>query len=274
MALQPLKLYYAPVSFYSQKVLIALKEKRLPYSEQVVVLPAETSQPWFLRVNPKGQIPVLQVGSRTVVESERIIEEVDAMPAAKGVDALIPKPGTTEAAVVSSWRHKLDSVAAPVITFGVMLNKELHMPETKPFVFLNSKEAFTQKMKDSIPMFEKLKEENPDLGDAIDAKIAACKVRSGNKFDLQNIQAALNDLYTLMNEVDSQLKSSRATNQDWLCGQQFTAADINLCVLLGRLDMLGYLTKTLEKRPALAQYWQKALQRPTVATTVTSAAFK
>ena len=70
--------------------------------------------------------------------------------------------------------------------------------------------AFTQKMKDNIPMLEKLKEENPDLGDAIDAKIATCKVRSGSKFDLQNIQAALNDLYTLMDEVDSQLKTSRA----------------------------------------------------------------
>ena len=78
-------------------------------------------------------------------------------------------------------------------------------------------------MKDSIPMFEKLKEENPDLGDAIDAKIAACKVRSGNKFDLQNIQAALNDLYTLMDEVDSQLKTSRASTYtatvlaSWVC---------------------------------------------------------
>jgi hypothetical protein len=52
----------------------------------------------------------------------------------------------------------------------------------------------------------------------------------------------------------------------WLCGQQFTAADINLCILLGRLDLLGigerYHSK--EKRPRTHAYWDAAKKRKTV----------
>ena len=52
----------------------------------------------------------------------------------------------------------------------------------------------------------------------------------------------------------------------WFCGQQFTAADINLCILLGRLDLLGLSERyhNAETRPRLHAYWAQAKKRPTV----------
>jgi len=277
MAAEPIKLYYFPTSFYSQKVLIALKEKNISYSEQVVsLLSKEVNEPWFLRVNPKGQLPVLQVGSKTVTESEAIIDHVDDMGIEHGDERecrLIPAPGTAEADLVSEWRQKLNAVDAEVITFGVMLNKELHTADMRlPAWFLSSKEGFTKMQRASIPQLEKKKELNPDVAHALDIKISTAMDRSGSRYDLHVIREALDDLEVVMDGVEAQLRTSRAVNYDahWLCGPRFTAADITLCVLLGRLDLIGYLNKIADpdKRPALAQYWKSALTRDSVASTV------
>lgn len=52
----------------------------------------------------------------------------------------------------------------------------------------------------------------------------------------------------------------------WFCGQQFTAADITLCVLMGRLDLLGLSERyhSKNKRLRLHQYWLQAKKRPTI----------
>lgn len=52
----------------------------------------------------------------------------------------------------------------------------------------------------------------------------------------------------------------------WFCGQQFTAADITLCVFLGRLDHIGLGERyhSNDKRPHLHAYWTEAKKHPSV----------
>jgi glutathione S-transferase len=76
-----MKLYSGPLSLFSRKVEIALHEKGLAY-ERVMVPFTQTlgynpKNADVLRINPKGQVPVLVDGSLSLYDSTVIIEYLD-----------------------------------------------------------------------------------------------------------------------------------------------------------------------------------------------------
>lgn len=57
---------------------MALYEKRVPFKSQVVSLLAkEQYEPWFLRLNPRGEVPVLTDGVKVIPDSVRIVEYLE-----------------------------------------------------------------------------------------------------------------------------------------------------------------------------------------------------
>lgn len=74
-----MKLYYHPVSTYSQKVLIALYEKGLDFESEVVHLMDPEGRASYLEVYPMGKIPCLVHDGHMVPESSIIIEYIDNM---------------------------------------------------------------------------------------------------------------------------------------------------------------------------------------------------
>ncbi len=74
-----MKLYYHPISTYSQKVLIALYEKGLEFESEIVHLMDPDARAEYLSVYPMGKIPCLVDGDQLVPESSIIIEYIDAM---------------------------------------------------------------------------------------------------------------------------------------------------------------------------------------------------
>jgi glutathione S-transferase len=75
-----MKLYYFPLSGYSQKTLVALYEKGAKFEPMLVNLfnPAEKAE-YTSKVNRLGKVPCLKVeeGDRTIPESSIIIEYID-----------------------------------------------------------------------------------------------------------------------------------------------------------------------------------------------------
>jgi glutathione S-transferase len=76
-----MKLYSGPLSLFSRKVEIALLEKGLPF-ERVMVPFTQTvgyspKNVEVLRINPKGQVPVLVNGDLSLYDSTVIIEYLD-----------------------------------------------------------------------------------------------------------------------------------------------------------------------------------------------------
>jgi glutathione S-transferase len=76
-----MKLYSGPLSLFSRKVEIALHEKGLPF-ERVMVPFTQTvgyspKNADVLRINPKGQVPVLVDGDVSLYDSTVIIEYLD-----------------------------------------------------------------------------------------------------------------------------------------------------------------------------------------------------
>jgi glutathione S-transferase len=76
-----MKLYSGPLSLFSRKVEIALREKRLAFDR--VMVPFSQAEGYFpkhsdvLAANPKGQVPVLVDGDPTLFDSTVINEYLD-----------------------------------------------------------------------------------------------------------------------------------------------------------------------------------------------------
>jgi glutathione S-transferase len=72
------RLYWHPFSIFPRRVRIALREKRLACEEVVVDLPGGALRtPEFQRLNPFGQVPVLEDGGVVLYESIAILEYLE-----------------------------------------------------------------------------------------------------------------------------------------------------------------------------------------------------
>ena len=84
---------------FAQRTWIALEEAGVPFKFEEVDLYGAGGKPgWFLKLNPKGQVPVLVVGERVVVESEQTID---------AVRDLSPESFAGDLELVSNWRRRI-----------------------------------------------------------------------------------------------------------------------------------------------------------------------
>ncbi|MFQ6005713.1 MAG: glutathione S-transferase family protein [Woeseia sp.] len=75
-----MKLYYNPISSYSQKVLIAFNEKGLEFEPNIVNLMDPDGRAKYREVYPLGKVPCLVVdGDHLIPESSIIIEYIDSL---------------------------------------------------------------------------------------------------------------------------------------------------------------------------------------------------
>ena len=75
-----MKLYYHPISTYSQKVLVALYEKNIEFESELVMLMDPDARERYRQVYPLGKIPALVLDDgRLIPESTIIIEYLDTL---------------------------------------------------------------------------------------------------------------------------------------------------------------------------------------------------
>ncbi len=84
-----MQLYYVPLSTFSQKVMIALNEKGIAYTPEIVDLASPEGRAAYEKIYPIGKVPFLKATSDWIVpESTSIIEYLeDKFP---GTPRLIP----------------------------------------------------------------------------------------------------------------------------------------------------------------------------------------
>ena len=59
---------------------MALEEKDLEFKRTIVnITKGEQNQSWFLRINPAGEVPALQIGESFISESDIIVETLDKL---------------------------------------------------------------------------------------------------------------------------------------------------------------------------------------------------
>lgn len=120
-----LTLYHAEPLANSMKPLLALAEKGLAYESRYVDLHRfEQHEPWFVAINPAGQVPVLVHDGAVVVESSIMLEYLDEVFPETPLLPATPLERATARAIVKhvddqvmpsvsmiAWHHRVRKVA-------------------------------------------------------------------------------------------------------------------------------------------------------------------
>ncbi|XP_046577038.1 ganglioside-induced differentiation-associated protein 1-like [Haliotis rubra] len=259
MAVEPkYTLYQFPMSYYSQKVLLTFFEKKIDFKPVFVNLMAnEQLQEWFYRLHPNGLVPLLQFDDKLLPESDDIIDHLDKQTTET---CLVPSVDTDVGKDVARWRSLLTTeVPIELITFGLFYNPEMSVTGINAPIKL-TKDDMRERSAEAAKALMALAEKMPDVKDNIERKLKGMEKRKDLITDTEKVAAKIDELQAVFDKVEQKLKESGGGA--WLCGNDYSAADITLTVLMNRLVLLGILPLFLkETRPLVAAYWGRAEAR-------------
>jgi len=263
-------LYYNKFSGPSRKALIALYEKNVEFTPRHMdLLNREQHERWYLLINPRGEVPVLQHGETVVTESSRIVEYVSKNLGSGNDSRLFPRIPPVLITKVEKFIKMTDAIPSFPLTYGCVLYHSEHVTETLryPYSIAAVRDNF-RKLIDLLPVT--LAQRAVQVSDIEAGKVLAEKAAGTAKVypimrELELYQALLGQVEALLDEVESELNADDHLGP-WLCGPTFTAADIGLTCLLFRLYQIGLDDKYWNGgvRPGIAVYVDMAFQRPSV----------
>jgi glutathione S-transferase len=230
-----LKLYHAEPLANSLKSLIPLKEKGLEFDSIYVDLHKfEQHEPWFVAINPEGQVPVLDHDGAVITHSTVINEYLeDAFPNApplRPADAL-------GKARMRYWNKFIDE--------HVLNYVSMHGWHRMVGVIARSVESGEfEKLVARIPLYEQREKWR--------------NARSG--FSDSDLANATRKIEVAIGKVEQQLANTR-----WLAGDIFTLADINFFTSCAVSVQRMFPEMAVEKRaPRLAEWIGRVNARPGV----------
>ena len=198
-----LKLYHAEPLANSLKALIPLKEKGLAFESVYVDLHKfEQHEPWFVAINPEGQVPVLDHDGTIITQSSVINEYLeDAFPDAPPLRPADP----VGKARMRIWNKFIDE--------HVMNYVSIHGWHRMVGVIARSIEAGQfEQLVARIPLHEQREKWKT--------------ARSG--FSNADLANATRKIEVALDKVEQQLSQTA-----YLAGDQFTLADINFFAMCG-----------------------------------------
>ena len=236
-----LRYYHAEPLANSLKSMVPLKEKGLAYESVYVDLHRfEQHQPWFVAINPEGQVPVLDHDGTIVTHTTVINEYVeDAFP---GTTPLRPAD-PAGAARMRTWNKFVDE--------HVMNFVSMHGWHRMVGAIARGIEsgAFEQ-MVDRIPLHEQREKWKT--------------ARSG--FSEPDLANATRKIEVAVDKVERQLGET-----PWLAGAMYTLADINFYAHCGMMVERMFPEMEIARRaPRLIEWRERVTARPAVADALRS----
>jgi glutathione S-transferase len=230
-----LKLYHAEPLANSLKSLIPLKEKGLPFESHYVDLHKfEQHEPWFVAINPEGQVPVLihdgAIITHTTVINEYLEDAFPDTPPLRPADPL-------GKARMRFWNKFVDE--------HVMNYVSMHGWHRMVGIIARSIEAGEfEKLVARIPLFEQREKWKT--------------ARSG--FSPADLANATRKIEVGVDKVEEQLART-----PYLAGEQFTLADINFFSMCGvGLQRMFPEMKVETRAPRLVEWLGRVRARPGV----------
>lgn len=230
-----LKYYHAEPAANSLKCMIALKEKDLEFESVYVDLHKfEQHEPWFLAINPEGQVPVLIHDGHIITQTSVINEYLeDAFPEAPPLRPADP----VGKARMRIWNKFIDE--------HVMNYVSMHGWHRMVSVIARSVDAGEfEKLVERIPLHEQREKWKT--------------ARSGfSEADLAN---ATRKVELAVDKVEEQLGRT-----PWLAGEMYTLADINFYSYCGMSVARLFPEMDIANRaPRLTQWVERMNARPGV----------
>lgn len=227
-----LELYTAPNSICTQKVLVTLAEKGLPYTtRQIDLFSNEQYRPEYLAINPKGVVPALVHDGRIITESTLICEYLDDnFPEPR----LIPSDAYARTQM-RKWSKMVDEglfEATREISFSAMFRERMRaMSEAQ-------REGRFRNVGD------------PDKRARF---MSTYELGVESPYVLQAIAA----FEVAFRDMEKSLAGAGSVPRPWLVGDRMTLADVNMMPFVARIAYLGLLEVWLEKRPAAMAWWER-----------------
>jgi glutathione S-transferase len=230
-----MKLYHAEPAANSLKALLSFKEKGLEFESIYVDLHKfEQHEPWFVAINPEGQVPVLDHDG-TIITHTTVIGEYleDAFPDAPPLRPADP----VGKARMRYWQKFIDE--------HVMNYVSIHGWHRMVGVIARSVESGEfDKLVERIPLYEQ--------------RVKWRTARSGfSEADLAN---ATRKIEVAVDKAEQQLRQTK-----WIAGDMYTLADINFFSMCGFAVQRMFPEMQVEKRaPRLVDWVARMHERPGV----------
>lgn len=242
-----IKLYHFPPSLCSQKVSLALAEKGVAHSRQIVdiELRMQNYEPWYVRLNPNCVVPTLVHEDQVVTDSARIIEYIDETFEGP---SLSPKdPG--ERARMERWIEAQDQLDLRVLSYASMGGilgaglRRVTMPRR-------------------VRRLERLRDDVPELRQVYSDKledVRGWRLSIASRSRLEEIRATIE---ATLDRVEAQLGETA-----FLASGCYSLGDLAWTVVLARLRFLGLAEGFWGggRRPRVADYYSRLRVRPSFA---------
>ncbi len=232
-----LELYHGAPAANSLKALLPLKEKGVEFvSHYMNLLEFEQHEPWFVKINPNGQVPVLVHDGRTITESTVINEYVDEAFTGPPLRPADPY-GRAQMRV---WTKFVDEYFCPALSFlgwhAMIRHAVKHL----------TPEEFEAKVA-RIP----LKEQRDKWRES------AAQVWTD-----EQLQDWRRRVRTSIERMEQGLRGP------WMLGEQFTLADVSLFAMLIRMP--DFYAEIVNERdsPRVIAWYARMMERPAVKATL------
>jgi glutathione S-transferase len=226
-----LKLYHHPVSTCSQKVRLALAEKKLSFDQHIIDWTTlEHLSDWYLAINPNGVVPTLVHNGQPIPDSSVICEYVDEV--FDGA-ALTPREATARA-LMRAWMRYFEEV--PTVAIRVPSFNKLFVKSLKQERSAAEFDAMTGKMPLRKHFYQ---------------------LMTDNGFPEQLVAESLEKLRKCLVRVAKALTD----RGPFLMGEQYTVADIVLVPTIVRMQDLG-LNHIWQDLPAIQTWFDRVQSRP------------
>ncbi len=225
--------YHNAMSASSQKLRLALAEKRLAWrSEEVELLTGGQHAPAYRALNPAGVVPTLVHGSAVLTETSAILEYLDDV---------FPDPPLRPADPIA--RHAMRRWMARLYEDHHRPNGILSYTISARIVLLNLPPDRLQAMLDAMPS-------------ARDRALRRAAVEQG--FAAPEFAEAVRAQDAMLDAMESGLADS-----DWLAGDAISLADIVALPYVVRIEHMGIAAMLMpENRPRLAGWLRRIKARP------------
>ncbi|WP_119167713.1 glutathione S-transferase family protein [Algihabitans albus] len=230
-----LQLYNHPLSFMCQIVRLCLVEKGLSWRRTTVDIGPglEAFDPWFVKLNPAMELPVL-------CDRERVVTGTEAI--CRYLDGAFDGPLLDHRGEAQAWIDLVDRLPVALLTAARFprlalrhLRRQFHRLEDRAAV-------------------------NPDLAGLYNAKAIEIDRLARDLSSPDRIVAVERQLEVTLDRAEAAL-----AHRPFLTGEHFTLADVFWAVLLARLALLGHGRLWAEgRRPGLAAYWARLQVRPSL----------
>ncbi len=229
-----LELYHAEPVANSMKVLLCLKEKGLDFvSHYVDLLRFEQHEPWFVRINPNGQVPVLVHDGKVITEStviDEYLEDVFPEPALRPANPF-------ERAKMRIWTKFIDEYALPALS---VIGWHLMVRQVAKSVAQNEFE----KLMARVP----LKEQQDKW-----------RTVAGESFPETQLEDCRRKLRVSASRFEKALAEGR-----WLAGSSYSLADVNAYTLAAALPRMVPEAANAKTAPHLLAWLARMNERPAV----------